>query len=324
MRSHLLNEIKRQGNSLVPPDSTRRPPSLLQRAVDSLLLSHLTYSGYEYTAAVFAPEASLSDGPLASPDICAQLGLAPGALGVEGGSPLLAALTAAKRASQPLSTEDTALTPHGGGAPMRESLETKLRAVDAAAAEAKAARAPPPEFALQEHMLRYQREADDAAAKQLQAEVTRLREVETVRIRAAEKAAARAEIDRVLHEQQQWHAKQVAAMRRQEAEASEAFRKREASFEASCYEHRQRMLTELEGLRAKETQLKMEHQAKWDELKGQAELLASQKAIITRNLGHMHMPRACHHHTYSQPYAARFTRTRACLAARHLAYRHVD
>ena len=44
-------------------------------------------------------------------------------------------------------------------------------------------------------------------------------------------------------------------MRRREVEASEALRKREAAFESTCYEHRQRMLTELEALRSREKTL---------------------------------------------------------------------
>ena len=58
----------------------------------------------------------------------------------------------------------------------QSTLEERLRRVDEAAASAKAERGPPPEHVLQEHMLRCQREADERAAKQLQAEVRRLRE----------------------------------------------------------------------------------------------------------------------------------------------------
>ena len=106
--------------------------------------------------------------------------------------------------------------------------------------------------------MRYQREADAAAATQLQTEVARIREVEVGKIRLEERGAARDEVERVLVEQQRWHAKQVAAMRKREGEAAEALRKREAAFESSCYEHRQRMLTELESVRSREAQLAAE------------------------------------------------------------------
>ena len=43
-------------------------------------------------------------------------------------------------------------------------------------------------------MLRYQRETDEKAAKQLQAEVRRIREVESGRIRQEERSKARAEV----------------------------------------------------------------------------------------------------------------------------------
>ena len=111
---------------------------------------------------------------------------------------------------------------------MRASLETQLRRVDEAAAEARAERAPPSEHLLQEHLLRYQQEADEKARQHIESEVRRLREAEVGRIRAEERARARAEVEKVLVEQQGWQAKQVAALRRREVEASEALRKRDA------------------------------------------------------------------------------------------------
>jgi hypothetical protein len=168
---------------------------------------------------------------------------------------------------------------------LRASLETQLKQVDAQAAVARSeAASASPTLALQQHMLTYQREADEAASKQLQAEVARLRESEGARIRTEERAAARAELDRVLQEQQTWHAKQVAAMRRQEIEAREALRKREADFEAKAYEQRQRLLSEAERLRAREALLAMETEARANELKAQAEMLTTQKAVLERDM----------------------------------------
>ena len=152
----------------------------------------------------------------------AALGLADGALLAadenDSAGPLAAALTALARASSTTSSSS-------GAAPTSTavavpSLEERLRKVDEAAAGALAERAPPPAHQLQEHMLRYQRETDEKAAKQLQAEVRRIREVESGRIRQEERSKARAEVEKVLHEQQTWQAKQLASMRRREAEAS--------------------------------------------------------------------------------------------------------
>ena len=55
---------------------------------------------------------------------------------------------------------------------------------------------------------------------QLQMETRRIREVENAKIRTEERAAARTEVERVLQEQQEFHARQVAAMRREQAESS--------------------------------------------------------------------------------------------------------
>ena len=97
VRSHLLQEIKRQGSTLAAnPAGTPRQTSLRQRAVDSLVLAHLHASACEYTASIFVPEAGLSDGAMAPSDILSTLGLAAGSTPTEDGhvSPLLAALAA--------------------------------------------------------------------------------------------------------------------------------------------------------------------------------------------------------------------------------------
>ena len=295
VRSHLLDEIKRRGQLGAPPD-VARSRSLRRRALDSLVFAHLNACGYEYSASVFAPEASLGSegGALTTSDIATALGVAEShlkAAAATGGgdadasySPLAAAVSALAHAAT-VSTV-TAASQTGAAEEVllaASTLEERLRRVDEEAASAKAERAPPLAHQLQEHMLRYQRETDERAAKQLQAETRRLREVEAGKIRAEERAAARADVDKVLREQQGWQAKQLAAMRQREVAATEDLRKREAAFEASCYQHRQRMLNELEGLRAREVQLQGESDARARELASQAELLATQRTIVTRD-----------------------------------------
>ena len=75
----------------------------------------------------------------------------------------------------------------------------------------------------------------------------RLREVEVHKIRAEERAAARAEIERVLSEQQHFHAKQLSSLRNREMAAAEAQRRKASEFEASRFEQRQKMLHDLRG-----------------------------------------------------------------------------
>lgn len=181
------------------------------------MLAHLSVSSYEYTASIFAPEASLSDGPLTSADICSVLGLPEGSCGApaDSGSPLVAALTALSRQATtaslassssgartgaPSAAAGSKLAESVGGSALalRASLETQLRHVDEKAAAAKSDFGPPPQLALQEHMLRYQKEADEAAAKQLQAELRRFHDVEAAKIRSEEKKVARLEIEKVV------------------------------------------------------------------------------------------------------------------------------
>lgn len=82
--------------------------------------------------------------------------------------------------------------------------------------------------------------------------------MESHKIRAEERTAARAELERILGEQRGFYASQQSSLRAREAAAAENMRKREAEFEASCYEHRQKMLAELDALRTREKKLMAE------------------------------------------------------------------
>ena len=241
VRSHLLHELKRTGAATLQPP--QKSTSLQQRALDSLVLAHLRASAYEYTASVLAPEAGLTDGALDYPDICKALGLpaqynaAPMPSPTSSQSPLAAALAAAAAAAEEQSSRHSAAanaSSSSAGNPdsalVRASLETQLRRVDEAAALAKAEGAPPPSHALQEHMLRYQREVDERAQQQLAAEVRRLREVGGTSARRS--AEPRVQKSIACWVSSSSGKRSIAGMRRREAGANESLRRREAAFEA--------------------------------------------------------------------------------------------
>ena len=192
-----MEEVKRQG---LLQGSTRRPkePSLQQRATDCLVLEHLQASGYEYSASVFVPESAQSEAKLSAGDALRALQIPPHVLHGEKensgedaasrGSSLVRALAALGQARANAASD----APQVADAPAAQSLERRLQLVDASLEGVRQT----PLVAAEEHLLRFQREADARAAAQLQAEVHRLREVEVHKIRAEERAAARAEAGR--------------------------------------------------------------------------------------------------------------------------------
>ena len=106
----------------------------------------------------------------------------------------------------------------------------------------------------------------------------------TEQTRAAREAAARAEVERVLQEQQAWHKKALAQLKRQEAEAGDVLRRREKEIESQGFEHRQRMLGELGALRTREKQLQAEAEAAKKELAAQTERLSAQQSLSHQQL----------------------------------------
>jgi hypothetical protein len=202
VRGRLVEEVKRQGllqGSAQPPEER----SLQQRATDCLVLEHLRASGYEYSASVFMPESAQSEAKLSAGDAFRALQIPPHVLHSEkenggedaasGGSSLVGALAAIGQAR----ADAAAAAPQAADAHAAQSLERRLQLVDASHEHALVGLRQTPLIAAEEHLLRFQREADARAAAQLQAEVHRLREVEVHKIRAEERAAARADVDRL-------------------------------------------------------------------------------------------------------------------------------
>ena len=238
VRCYLLAEIRSNGPAKAQPQPPRELP-LVQRAASSLVLRHLRASGCAYSLSVFSSESGLGGVPLEPHDICDILRLprsalapAPAVAGGEGDSELVRALGAVGRLL-PSGRESTATQTGGGSSP--EELESRLRAVDRGleASLLRAAEGAEPAAELEGRLLRYQREADARAAAQVAAEVARVRQVELAQVRLSEAAKARAEVQRVVAQQQEWHAAQLARFKAQEAAAAEAARQREAAFERS-------------------------------------------------------------------------------------------
>jgi len=173
VRSRLLDEVKRQG--LVHPPRSVREASLEQRAADCLILDHLLRAGYGYSVSIFMPESAQTEAKLSVEDAFRALG-APAHLRQTSAdakeSSLVRALVAvgekvAERQDMGAQTDMAADAP---------GLEHRLQRVDERLIAAEKGGAP--KTAVEENMLRFQREVEARSAAQLQNEVRRLREVE--------------------------------------------------------------------------------------------------------------------------------------------------
>ena len=207
VRGYLLQEIKRQGLGSATP---RAEVSLEQRAADSLVLDHLRASRYSYTLSIFASESGLTEDALPPREACSVFELPepcvaptpPSPAGSTGGTQLdgqsallstLTGLTESRLSPSRHAVETTALTPPPAEPPLEEKLRSLDRALEARLKEDSPSGTS--QAALEEQMLRVQRETDARAAATLNAEVQRLRQVETVTIRKQEQAAARVAVE---------------------------------------------------------------------------------------------------------------------------------
>ena len=282
VRGHLLQEIRRKG--LLRAARPARDVPVRQRALDSLVLDHLAACGYAYSLSVFAPECGLGEAPLTRHDACAMPGLPAAvaerleaAAAASESSPLAEVLASAAELSRPRSTGATQ-TAGDIAAGYGGALEAKLRRVDEAALARPGGGGGV--HALEEHMLKFQREADERAAYQLRAEVRRIREVESRTIREEEGAKARAEMERALAEMHERHTKQIARLASQEAEAVANRRRKEAEWEAECYETRQAMQRQMESMRERERLARHEAETRRLELLAQAEQVAQAQVVV--------------------------------------------
>jgi len=275
LRTELVNEIRLKGklSSASPASAT-----IEARALDSLVLSHLRAMRYEYASSVLVPEARLSDHVMSDADACRVFRTELNRVKPDGapGSTLLQLLIAGATQRPAALLESSTQTEASDGATMELMLEQVDRKMQSHLASGDGMW---PLHALEDHMLKYQKEADARCESKLQAEIIHLREVELHKIRAEERVSAKAEIERVLGEQKHYYAAQQNSLRTREARAVEAMRKREADFEASCYEHRQKMLMEIEALRTREKQHLAEMEARQRELTAAERRLEAQRAL---------------------------------------------
>ena len=292
VRGYLLQEIKRQGLGSATP---RAEVSLEQRAADSLVLDHLRASRYSYTLSIFASESGLTEDALPPREACSVFELPepcvaptpPSPAGSTGGTQLdgqsallstLTGLTESRLSPSRHAVETTALTPPPAEPPLEEKLRSLDRALEARLKEDSPSGTS--QAALEEQMLRVQRETDARAAATLNAEVQRLRQVETVTIRKQEQAAARVAVEEAAAEQQQWYERQQARLREAEEAAIDSRRAKEAALEASGLELRQQAMVERENVRARLAQQSAELEARGRELAAERELMRQERLLV--------------------------------------------
>jgi len=109
-----------------------------------------------------------------------------------------------------------------------------------------------PHKVLEERMLRYKRECDERLAKEVQVAVAKVREIEISHVKLEEAAAYRTKLAEYRNELDSVHKSKIKELRQRESEIIERCKIKEREVEAAAFEHRQKVLTDLETLRFKE------------------------------------------------------------------------
>ena len=105
---------------------------------------------------------------------------------------------------------------------------------------------------LEERMIKYKRECDERARKEIESEVARVRDIEISHVRLEEAASYRSKIAEFRNEIDSMHKEKIKELRVREAEILERCKIKEREIEAAAFEHRQKVLKDLETLRFKD------------------------------------------------------------------------
>eukprot|EP00741_Cyanophora_paradoxa_P025545 tig00000383_g24651.t1 len=268
LRSQVLRELrKHSGDSVLEagePARRENPFTLWQRGVNLLIAEYLRLSEYSFTLSVFLPESGAgSEYALARDDVLRLLRLNPRGgriqrIAQETGRPQspehamifqLLDILAGPEASRVVETATQTSEDSG----ISEPLDLKLRRVDDAAQNEgeKISVA-----TLEERMARYQRQVDEQSEAEIQARVERIREIEIARMRSEEQARMRHELLATREELERGVQERLQQLRAQETELEKRFSRRQQELETSLFEQRQRLMGELERLRAQEDDAK--------------------------------------------------------------------
>ena len=136
------------------------------------------------------------------------------------------------------------------------SVDQKLRRIELNFKEKIETERMMPYKTLEERMVKYKRECDERAHQEVLAEVARVKEIEMVHVRLEEAAKYRAKVNEFRNEFDVIHEQKVRELKIREQETLERWKAKEREIEAAGFEHRQKVIQDLEMLRIKEQEMK--------------------------------------------------------------------
>jgi len=262
LRVQLLNKLqgKLTGPSIGSASEEQKieedNKKLKRRIICSLISDYLQKAGYMYTESVFVPETGFSSNMLSVPEM-EQLLKITGREGDSVGIPLLEYIAGnlleeslegyKKKANEYAQTEESTegLT-----------LDQRLKQIDMEYSSAKISERIMPFKELEERMLKYKREVDAKFKTDLASEIARMREIEMSAVRLEEASKYRVKMQEYRNELEQLHQDKLQKLKQREAEVTERCKIKERELENASFEHRQRVLKDMELISIKEQEIK--------------------------------------------------------------------
>ena len=136
------------------------------------------------------------------------------------------------------------------------SIDQRLKEIDFAMRDSLAAEKLMPYKVLEERMVKYKRECDERMRKEIEAQVKRVRELEVAQIRIEEAANYRKQVNEFQYELEAMHQEKIKELKTREREIMARCKEREREVESAAFEHRQKVIRDLEVMRVKESEMK--------------------------------------------------------------------
>ncbi len=136
------------------------------------------------------------------------------------------------------------------------TLDQKLKQIDAEYMSSRVSERLQPFKELEERMVKYKREVDAKMREDLAAEIARIREIEMSSVRLEEASKYRVKMQEYRNELEQVHQEKISRLKQREAEITERCKTKGREVESASFDHRQKVLKDMEMLQIKEQEIK--------------------------------------------------------------------
>lgn len=231
---------------------------LRRRVICSIISEFFHKANFQYSQSVFVPETGFSGSLLSAPEILQIIKLPdkdPANLDKE--FSLLDQLVGDRFQSsvhRDTNRSDNYAQTEEGNEGL--TIDQKLKRIDADYMSSKITERLLPFKELEERMLKYKREVDARMRTDLAAEVSRMKEIEISAVRIEEASKYRVKMQEYRNELEQVHQDKLARLKQREAETIERCKMKEKEIENASFDHRQRVLKDMEILQIKEQEIK--------------------------------------------------------------------